>query len=48
MKYSYGSTLADAVEKLQYDVYYLLRQSIGLDVRIIFRTLRSVLHREGR
>jgi exopolysaccharide biosynthesis polyprenyl glycosylphosphotransferase len=48
VKYSYGATVGDALEKLQYDVYYLLRQSIGLDVRIIFRTVRSVLHREGR
>ena len=48
VKYSYGATVADALEKLQYDVYYLLRQSIGLDLRIIFRTLRSVLGREGR
>jgi exopolysaccharide biosynthesis polyprenyl glycosylphosphotransferase len=48
VKYSYGATVADALEKLQYDVYYLLRQSIGLDFRIIVRTLRSVLRREGR
>ena len=48
VKYSYGATVTDALEKLQYDVYYLLRQSIGLDVRIVFRTLRSVLGREGR
>ena len=48
VKYSYGATVADALEKLQYDVYYLLRQSIGLDLRVIFRTLRSVLHEEGR
>ncbi len=48
VKYSYGATVADALEKLQYDVYYLLRQSVELDVRIVFRTLRSVLQREGR
>jgi exopolysaccharide biosynthesis polyprenyl glycosylphosphotransferase len=48
VKYSYGGTVADALEKLQYDVYYLLRQSISLDVRILFRTLRSVLRGEGR
>lgn len=48
VKYSYGATVADALEKLQYDVYYLLRQSIGLDVRIVFRTVRSILGREGR
>ena len=48
VKYSYGATVVDALEKLQYDVYYMLRQSIGLDLRIIFRTLRSILGRQGR
>ena len=48
VKYSYGATVADALEKLQYDVYYLLRQSISLDLRIVFRTIRSILGREGR
>ena len=38
----------DALEKLQYEFYYLRRQSFGFDVRIIGRTIRSVLGREGR
>ena len=48
MKYHYGVDESDALEKLQYDVFYLRRQGIGLDLRIVARTLRSVIGREGR
>jgi lipopolysaccharide/colanic/teichoic acid biosynthesis glycosyltransferase len=48
VKYHYGVDESDALEKLQYDVFYLRRQGIGLDLRIVARTLRSVLGREGR
>jgi lipopolysaccharide/colanic/teichoic acid biosynthesis glycosyltransferase len=48
VKYSYGCTEMDALEKLQFDFYYLRHQSLGLDVRIIGRTLRSVLGRGGQ
>jgi lipopolysaccharide/colanic/teichoic acid biosynthesis glycosyltransferase len=48
VKYPYGADVADAREKLQYEFFYLRRQSVGLDLRIIGRTLRSVLRQEGR
>jgi lipopolysaccharide/colanic/teichoic acid biosynthesis glycosyltransferase len=48
VKYHYGADDADALEKLQYEVYYLRRQGIALDLRIVARTLRSVLGRAGR
>lgn len=48
VKYPYGASELDALEKLQYDCYYLRHQGIGLDVRIIGRTLRSVIRRGGR
>jgi lipopolysaccharide/colanic/teichoic acid biosynthesis glycosyltransferase len=48
VKYPYGADENDAREKLQYEFYYLRHQSLGLDVRVIGRTLRSVLGREGR
>jgi lipopolysaccharide/colanic/teichoic acid biosynthesis glycosyltransferase len=48
VKYGYAGDESDALEKLQYEFYYLRRQSFGLDVRIIGRTIRSVLGREGR
>jgi len=48
VKYPYGASELDAMEKLQYDFYYLRHQGLGLDVRIIGRTLRSVMGRFGR
>jgi lipopolysaccharide/colanic/teichoic acid biosynthesis glycosyltransferase len=48
VKYPYGADVADAREKLQYEFFYLRRQSVALDLRIIGRTLRAVLRREGR
>ena len=48
VKYGYAGSERDALEKLQYDFYYLRRQSIAFDVRVIARTLRSVLRSDGR
>jgi lipopolysaccharide/colanic/teichoic acid biosynthesis glycosyltransferase len=44
----YGSSIEDSIQKLQYDVVYLRRQSLGLDIRIIGRTLQLLLERGGR
>ena len=43
-----GHRGATTLEKLQYEFFYLRRQSLGLDLRIVGRTLRSVVGREGR
>ena len=48
VKYGYAGDERDALEKLQFEFYYLRRQSLGLDVRIIGRTLRSVVGGGGR
>ncbi|MDP9442648.1 MAG: sugar transferase [Actinomycetota bacterium] len=48
VKYDYGSTDIDAMEKLQYEFWYLRHQGLTLDLRIIGRTFRSVLGGEGR
>jgi lipopolysaccharide/colanic/teichoic acid biosynthesis glycosyltransferase len=48
VKYPYGASDADALEKLQYEFYYLRHQGLALDARIIGRTVRSVLGRGGR
>ena len=48
VKYPYGSSDADALEKLQYEFFYLRHQGLALDARIIGRTVRSVLGRGGR
>lgn len=48
VKYGYGATELDALEKLQYEFYYLRHQSLALDLRIIGRTLRSIVGLQGR
>lgn len=48
VKYDYGASDIDALEKLQYEFYYLRHQGLALDLRIIGRTVRSVLGRGGR
>lgn len=48
VKYGYASDERGALEKLQYDFHYLRRQSLLFDLRIIGRTVRSVLGRAGR
>ena len=48
VKYRYGASEADAFQKLQYDLYYLRHQSVSLDLRVLSRTLRSVVFGRGR
>jgi lipopolysaccharide/colanic/teichoic acid biosynthesis glycosyltransferase len=48
VKYPYGADEIDALEKLQYEFYYLRHQSLSLDLRIVGRTIRHVLGRGGR
>jgi lipopolysaccharide/colanic/teichoic acid biosynthesis glycosyltransferase len=47
VKYGYASSDSDALEKLQYEFYYLRHQRLSLDLRIVARTTRSVLRRDG-
>jgi lipopolysaccharide/colanic/teichoic acid biosynthesis glycosyltransferase len=48
VKYTYGASDMDALEKLQYEFYYLRHQGLVLDLRIIGRTVRSIIERGGR
>jgi sugar transferase (PEP-CTERM system associated) len=47
IRYRYGASMEDALEKLQYDLYYLKHMSIALDTFIILSTLKTVLSRQG-
>ncbi len=42
VRYPYGASFEDAVEKLQYDLYYIKNQSPLLDAIILFETARIV------
>jgi sugar transferase (PEP-CTERM system associated) len=47
VRYSYGSTVEDALEKLQYDLFYIKNLTIPLDLFVMFCTLKTVLLRRG-
>ena len=47
VKYGYAGNESDALEKLQYEFWYLRHQSLGTDLKIIGRTIRSVFGSEG-
>jgi sugar transferase (PEP-CTERM system associated) len=47
VRHTYGATIEDALQKLQYDLFYIKNLSIPLDFFIIFETLKTVLLRRG-
>ncbi|MDP1819643.1 MAG: sugar transferase [Acidimicrobiales bacterium] len=47
VKYGYAGNESDALEKLQYEFWYLRHQSLRTDAKIVGRTVRSVLGSEG-
>jgi sugar transferase (PEP-CTERM system associated) len=47
VNYRYGASANDAMEKLQYDLYYIKNLSTFLDLHIILRTIRVVLFGKG-
>lgn len=46
--YGYGASQNDSLIKLQYDLFYIKNRSFGLDLRIILKTIKTVLARVGR
>lgn len=44
---SYAATVEDAVEKLQYDLYYIKNLSLWLDLLILFETVKTVVRQRG-
>jgi len=47
VRYTYGASKEDALQKLQYDLFYLKNLSIALDVYIILDTIKTVILRKG-
>lgn len=47
LKFKYGASEHDAIEKLQYDLYYVKNHSLILDLMIILQTTEVVLWRKG-
>jgi lipopolysaccharide/colanic/teichoic acid biosynthesis glycosyltransferase len=47
VRYTYGASVEDALEKLQYDLFYIKHMSFGFDLFIMFETIKTVLLRRG-
>jgi sugar transferase (PEP-CTERM system associated) len=47
VRYSYGSSIEDAIEKLRYEMYYIKNMSLFLDMLIIVETIRVILFGKG-
>jgi sugar transferase (PEP-CTERM system associated) len=47
VRYEYGSTVEDAKQKLQYDLYYVKNHTLFLDMLIMFATVSVVLTGKG-
>lgn len=45
---SYGSSTDDALEKLQYDLYYIKRRNLFMDLSIVLKTISTVIFYRGQ
>ena len=47
VKYRYGSSVEDAMEKLRYDLYYIKHLSVVFDLTIVMDTVKVILSGKG-
>lgn len=47
VRYQYGASVEDALQKLQYDLYYVKNNSLFLDIIILIDTVQVVLFGKG-
>ncbi|RPI55425.1 MAG: TIGR03013 family PEP-CTERM/XrtA system glycosyltransferase [Acidobacteria bacterium] len=47
VRYAYGASVDDSMEKLQYDLFYIKNLTIALDLFIVFLTVKTVILRRG-
>ncbi len=47
INYRYGASLEDAIQKLQYDLFYIKNMSLLFDLSILFNTVKIVILRKG-
>ena len=47
VRYQYGASLEETKRKLEYDLYYVKHLSIGLDLLIMFETVKTIVLQRG-
>jgi exopolysaccharide biosynthesis polyprenyl glycosylphosphotransferase len=48
INFGYGSSVEDAVEKLQHDLYYIKNRSVPLELSVLLKTVGTILRYGGR
>ena len=47
VRYTYGASTEDALQKLQYDLFYIKNLSLALDLFIMVETIKTVVLQRG-
>jgi len=47
VRYTYGASVEDAMEKLQFDLFYIKHMSLAFDLFILLSTVKTVILRRG-
>jgi len=47
VKYRYGASFEETLEKVQYDLYYIKHISLAFDLLIMFETIKTIVLRRG-
>ena len=47
VRYTYGRSVEDSLEKLQYDLYYIKHLTLAFDFMILFSTIKTVIVGRG-
>jgi sugar transferase (PEP-CTERM system associated) len=47
VRYTYGASVEDALEKLQYDLFYIKNYTLVLDLLIVLNTIKTIILRPG-
>ena len=48
VNFKYGASAEDAMEKLQYDLFYIKNRSVFLDIGIVLKTVNIILSGKGQ
>ncbi len=47
VRFGYGATFEQNREKLEFDLYYIKHMTLGLDLLIMFETIKTIIRRQG-
>ncbi len=48
INYKYGDSIEDSIEKLKYDLFYIKRRNVFIDINIVVKTIGTIIFYKGR